>query len=58
MKILEEFKQARIAKGLTKMDWVTCLAEGKKKKKGFAQLYMTLKGYWVIFLLYKTYIYI
>lgn len=31
MQFVERFKQARIARGLTKMDWLTCLSEGQKK---------------------------
>ncbi|KAG2213061.1 hypothetical protein INT47_011210 [Mucor saturninus] len=31
MKFVEQFKQARMEKGLTKMDWLTCLAEGRKR---------------------------
>lgn len=31
MQFVEQFKQARIEKGLTKMDWLTCLSEGKKR---------------------------
>ncbi|KAG1441064.1 hypothetical protein G6F56_011649 [Rhizopus delemar] len=31
MQFVEQFKQARIEKGLTKMDWLTCLSEGQKK---------------------------
>lgn len=31
MQFVEQFKKARIEKGLTRMDWVTCLAKCRKK---------------------------
>jgi hypothetical protein len=32
MEFVESFKKTRMEKGLRKMDWVTCLSEGKKRK--------------------------
>lgn len=31
MEFVESFKKARIQKGFSQMDWVTCLAEGKRR---------------------------